>query len=364
MNRRRFMKMGSQACATSAVVLTLPSLSRAEASPQPTLKSVAAKAGKIVGMYTSNYSLNKYPDDSNFIAQHFSMIADGNDLKMERLRPSPDRFDFTTGDAALSWAKQRSLLVRGHCLVWGEALPPWFNAYVTRANAKDVLTKHVETVMSHYAGQMYSWDVVNEAFREHDRRPDGLRVAPWLNLLGPDYIGHAFRVAAASDPAALLVLNETHIEHDRPEDNARRAHMLALLRTLRGQNVPVQALGIQSHLTAGVPLGRDLPQFLNAVRQLGLRILITEMDVDDTMIPDHERDEVVAETYRSYLEIVGKAANPICFEQLTDRGNWFDGANLPRRSDGSEHRPDLLDKLGRPKKAFTVVCEALAKLSR
>src|ERR1700761_5156939 len=104
MNRRTFLKVSSHACVTGTVATGLSSLTRLRASPEAepyALKSVAAKAGKIVGMYTSNYQLKKYPEDASFIAQNFSLIADGNDLKMDRLRPAPDQFDFTTGDSAV-----------------------------------------------------------------------------------------------------------------------------------------------------------------------------------------------------------------------------------------------------------------------
>ena len=102
------------------------------------------------------------------------MIADGNDLKFAKyLRPAPDTYDFSYGDKAVSWAEQHGLLFRGHCLVWWNALPDWFHSYVTPANAKQVMTGHISTVVRHYAGRVYSWDVVNEAIMP-DNRPDGL----------------------------------------------------------------------------------------------------------------------------------------------------------------------------------------------
>ena len=91
-------------------------------------------------------------------------------------------------------------------------------------NAKQVMTDHITTVVKHYAGKVYSWDVVNEPIY-HDNRPDGLRRKPWLDFIGPQYIDIAFRTAHAADPNARLVLNECYIEHNTPAEIGRRADL-------------------------------------------------------------------------------------------------------------------------------------------
>ncbi len=167
------------------------------------------------------------------------MIADGNDLKFaNRLRPTPDTYNFGPGDYVVNWAASHGLLFRGHCLVWWNALPNWFQSYVTPANAKQVMTDHITTVVKHYAGKIYSWDVVNEAIY-HDNRPDGLRRKPWLDFMGPEYIDIAFQTAHAADPKARLVLNECYIEHDTPGEIGRRAALLALATRLKKAGVPI-----------------------------------------------------------------------------------------------------------------------------
>jgi endo-1,4-beta-xylanase len=60
--------------------------------------------------------------------------------------------------------------------------------------------RHVQTVASHYRGQIYSWDVVNEAFNE-----DGTyRESIWYTTFGEDYIEWAFRWAQEADPVGAL----------------------------------------------------------------------------------------------------------------------------------------------------------------
>ena len=205
-------------------------------------------------MFTVQYELLHDPMASAIIANTFSMIADGNDLKFAKhLRPTPDTYDFSYADRAVSWAEQHGLLFRGHCLVWWNALPDWFQSYVTPANAKQVMTDHITTVVKHYAGRVYSWDVVNE------RNPSLTTVLmdcgakPWLDLIGPDYIDIAFQTAHAADPRARLVLNECYIEHATPAEIGRREALLALATRLKKANIPITAIGVQGHLRGTTP---------------------------------------------------------------------------------------------------------------
>ena len=80
--------------------------------------------------------------------------------------------------------------------------------------------------------------------------PDGLRKAVFLEALGPGYLDLAYRLARETDPRARLVVNEYDIELDTPEHDARRVVLLDLLRRMQKAGTPVDAVGIQAHLTA------------------------------------------------------------------------------------------------------------------
>ena len=60
-----------------------------------------------------------------------------------------------------------------------------------------MMTAHIRTVAGHFAGKLYSWDVVNEVLDPGSHRSDGLRVSPWLLNCGANYIEQAFRTAEA-----------------------------------------------------------------------------------------------------------------------------------------------------------------------
>jgi endo-1,4-beta-xylanase len=330
-----------------------------------TLRTAAAATGRIAACFTTTNSLRTDPRAEAIFPVDFAMLADGADMKTDILRPTPTTFDFGPGDYALSWARTHGLLLRGHTLVWHAALPSWFNSYINRGNARQWMTEHITTVMRHYAGQIYSWDVVNEMIHNAEGRPDGLRPKPWLELVGPDYIEIALRTAAAADPKARLVINENTLEHDLPNHAQRRDSLLNLCKTLKSRNAPLHAVGLQSHVKGGVPFAASgLREMLSQMRGMGLEIYITELDVDDTLLPANNLDQEVAQVYAQYLGIVGPFAKMICFEQLADRGDPAYGQIERRRPDGLAHRPNPFDFRYNRKPAYTAVVETLLGLPR
>ncbi|MDT7814416.1 MAG: endo,4-beta-xylanase [Acidobacteriaceae bacterium] len=357
-SRRSFL-YGAGALLASTADLTASQNSLAQVSNTIALKRAARKSGKILGMFTVQHELLFDPVASAIIANTFSMIADGNDLKFaNRLRPTPNTFDFSFGDTVVSWAEHHGMLFRGHCLVWWNALPNWFHSYVTPANAKQVVSDHITAVVKHFAGRVYSWDVVNEPIY-HDNRPDGLRRRPWIDLIGPEYIDFAFQTAHAADPKARLVLNECYIEHDTPVEIGRRAALLALAARLKKASVPITTIGIQGHLRGNTALDKPgMNTFLKQIQDLGLEIMITEFDVDDIDVPAARIDQTVASKYGEFIELVGPFAKVITFEGLRD------DPNLPRRSDGLPHRPNLLDTKYEPKPAYSATVRALMSPAR
>lgn len=289
-------------------------------------------------------------------------------MKWQTIHPEPRRFDFLRGDALVDFASHNGQRIRGHNLCWHKQLPRWFAAVATHRNAEMLLRDHIATVAGHYAGRIHSWDVVNEAVDVKDGRPDGLRVSPWLQLIGTQYLEIAFRAAALADPHALLTYNDYGLEQDSPDAEAKRTAVLRLLTSLKNKDVPLQALGLQSHLHAGPqPYSWDgLRRFLDKIQQLGLQVFVTELDVDDGRLPADigARDGAVGELYRSYLKNVLQhpCVNAILTWGLTDRDTWLN--SFHPRADGQPQRPLPFDARLEPKPAFAAMREAIATASR
>ena len=87
----------------------------------------------------------------------------------------------------------------------------------------------------------------------------------------------------------------------------KRGQVLLLLRRLKARGVPIQAVGLQSHVQAdGAQPGAGLQAFIREAGKMGLEVYITEMDVNTHSLPGGPelQDAAVAAVYRSYLELV------------------------------------------------------------
>jgi endo-1,4-beta-xylanase len=208
--------------------------------------------------------------------------------------------------------------------------------------------------------------VVNEAFKLADGRSDGLRNTPWLQFLGPDYVEIAFRTAAEADPKALLVYNDYGFDYDTREDEAKQTTVLKFLERLLSRKVPIQALGIQAHLRGKDRdkfNSRKLRAFLHDVASMGLKILITEMDVTDQKLPKdiNERDRIVAGMYEDYLSVVldEPAVIAVLTWGLSDRYTWL--SQYAPRSDKAPVRPLPFDAQMQRKLAWNAIARAFDK---
>ena len=329
----------------------------------PTLREAGEQRGFFVGTAVAMEPLRHNPAYAQLIRQQANLIVAENAMKFGPMRPGPNTFFFDDADALFAFAAANGISVRGHNFVWHRHLPAWFASYATKANAATLLREHILTVGTRYAGRVHSWDVVNEAIHLEDKQPGGLRNSPWYQLLGPEYLDLAFRTARKADPAALLCYNDYGLESEAPDQAAKRAAVLELLRGMQQRQVPLDAVGIQSHLAAGGQhvYGAGLQQFLQQVQGMGLKILLTEMDVNDRALPADVaiRDQAVAKTYASYLQTT--LANPAVVALLTwgitDRNTWLNGEDS--RTDHEPERPLPFDAELRPKLAYVAEVEAV-----
>lgn len=304
--------------------------------------------------------------------QDCSIVTPMYEMKWGATHPaSADHIDFSAADAFVSAAEQNSWKIHGHNIICDADTggPNFPKGSLNKSNARQYLEKYVQTVVSRYRGKIQSWDVVNEVLSPWIK-PSLLSPGVWLDTLGVQYVDYAFFAAASTDPAAKLVWNEHHLEHDTPDEARCRQVALTLLKAMKSRGVPVQVLGLQSHLRAQDPVGgADFERFLKEVLDLGVEIYITEMDVDDTHVQGSpaQRDDVVASVYGKYLDTVMRIANPkvIVFWQLTDKTNWIDWDAKThaerRRTDGSQHRPAPLDNSLQDKPAYKAIIQAVQK---
>lgn len=265
------------------------------------LRKQAAARGLIYGAAAATYQLN----DASFadaLAREAGMLVPEYEGKRGVIQADPGHYDFSGLDHLLAFAQAHGMAFRGHPLVWHNRNPDWLeDALASRDSA--LLTNYITAVAGRYRGHMHSWDVVNEAI---DLDTGKLRETLWLKAFGPSYIDMAFHAARAADPHAMLVYNDWGCE--AAANDRFRAATLTFLEQALARGVPIDALGMQGHLAAFGPQvdQRKLRAFLAHVKALGLKVLVTEHDVDDHGGPSDTptRDRAVADASRRFLEVM------------------------------------------------------------
>jgi endo-1,4-beta-xylanase len=322
------------------------------------LKQRAKTKGIIYGAFpqVGSEDFRRDPKWKALFVRECGMIVAGS--YWDQTRPNVTDFDFKETDSMVKFASDNKMLVRGHPLVWYNAPAPWMKETINSQNARQILTTHIKTVVRRYAGKMHSWDVVNEAI-ELKNGQSALRKDLWSESLGPDYIELSFRTAAQADPKALLVYNETELEYSE----AHQVAVLQLLERLKSKGTPLHALGIQSHLDGS----RDdfnpqkFRKFIKNVANLGLKVMITELDVIDQNLPldINQRDRIIAGVYEDYLTTVlaEKSVIAVINWGLTDRYTWIN-QYIPRK-DQAPSRPLPFDRDMKPKLAWNGISRAI-----
>lgn len=364
-DRRKFIAGCGMALAGA-----VPVRSFAAAAFDVPLKLLGKRCGISVGTTLNSQDLQNHTL-CNLITSEFSQITPGMALKWPTIRKSPFQFDFFWSDQILNFAKENHLSVHGHNLCWDISTnPSWMKTTINKFNARHYLEEHIATVVGRYRGRIPSWDVVNEPISYRSTRPDMLRSGVWFDSLNEEYLDIAFDACRRADPSSVRVMNFTGLE--QPGDWSERACAVVLdtYKKLLKRGVPIQAIGFESHLSGHLPIGsRAFENLIHGLRELGMQIMITEMDVNDTKIkgtPD-ERHREVGKVYEKYLSYMLPLANPtqVSFWNPSDLKNSYDSmlSTNPewKRADGGLHYPGLTDSQYRPNPAFYAVKDVFSE---
>ncbi|NYF79608.1 endo-1,4-beta-xylanase [Granulicella arctica] len=364
MNRRDFLTALGATVATKWMSLEVT----AQAAAAP-LKQLAAQKGLMFG---SSLAM-KYFDQLSAYKQLFVSQCDiatpEFQMKWNSLSRQPGVYDFAAADQFVAFCVANHIKVRGHTLVWHDSMPAWVPGQLSPTTARAVMLDHIRVVAEHFAGKLYSWDVVNEVLDPGSQRPDGLRASPWLKNIGVDYIEQAFRATAAADPKALLVWNENYLEVSNGFGDAKRKAMLIQLDTMLARSVPIHGIGLEAHLRgdqANVLGDASYEVFLDELAKRGMKIFITELDIQDASFSAdfRMRDKEVADVYGKFLtaSLRQPAVKGVVTWGLSDSFSWISGYR-PRK-DGLPVRPLAFDVNCQPKPAYYAIAESLEKAPR
>jgi len=344
----------------------------------PSLKDVYQRAFLVGAAINSDQFTERDARGAALIKQQFNSITPENVLKWERVHPKPGVYDFDLPDQYVAFGEKNHMRIIGHTLVWHNQTPRWVfeddqGSPVDRETLLSRMREHIQRVVGRYKGRISGWDVVNEALSE-----DGtLRESPWLKIIGEDYIARAFEFAHEADPQAELYYNDYSLEN-----GAKRNGAIDLIRKLQAEGVPVAAIGIQGHDKLDWPSIDQEDAAITAFAKLGVKVNITELDID--VLPRATREQgaevtlhseskerlnpysaglpdsvqqALAQRYAGLFRVFLKHRDVITrvtFWGVTDGDSWLN--NWP--VEGRTSYPLLFDRNARPKPAFDAVLQA------
>ena len=346
-------------------------LSTGCATAQPALKTafkdhfligVAVNEAQFTGRNTAQVEL---------ITRQFNSITPENVIKWEHIHPRPGKYDFEPADRYVAFGEKHGMFIVGHTLVWHSQTPQWVFNENGKPAAREVLLarlrEHIHTVVSRYKGRVKGWDVVNEALNE-----DGtLRQSPWLKIIGEDFIQKAFEFAHEADPAAELYYNDYALENAPKRNGA-----IALVKKLQAAGVKIDGIGTQEHAKLDWPTTAQVDETLTAFGKLGVKVMVTELDMD--VLPTRTRDrgadvalrfaadpalnpytnglpvqvqQALARRYADLFEVYVKHSatlKRVTFWGVTDADSWLNDWPVRNRT----AYPLLFDRAAQPKPAF------------
>ncbi|KAL2070030.1 hypothetical protein VTL71DRAFT_14710 [Oculimacula yallundae] len=280
-----------------------------------------AKGLKYFGSATDNPELS----DAPYVAilsdnKEFGQITPGNAQKWSYTEPSQGVFDFGQADTVVALAKKNGQLLRCHTLVWHSQLPDWVSKGTwTNETLIAVMKNHIAKEMTHFKGQCYAWDVVNEAFED-----DGTwRKSVFYNTIGPDFIPIAFAEAVKYDPDVKLYYNDYNIE----SSGAKVTSTLNLVKTLKARGIKIDGVGMQAHLIVGsTPSLSAQTSNLASFTALGVEVAYTELDIRFPKLPASTTDLAqqatdYATTTSACLATLGCVG--ITIWDYTDKYSWI-----------------------------------------
>ena len=314
---------------------------------------------------------------SELILQQFNCLTAEYEFMPQFLEPEHGKFTFERADKIADFAAARHLPLTGHMLCWGQLTPQWMFADkngkpLPRADAIANLKQYIDTVVRHFRGKVDSWNVANEAVSDNPN--EWLRHIPAQRAIGDDYIELAFEFAHAADPDAALYYNDYNIE-----DPQKLPKALKLIHHLQEKKVRLDSVGIQGHWLLDFPKSEVIDAGINAIAKSGVKVMITELDVDvlprissgadlngvqQTGVnpyPKELPDKIAQQQAKRYAELFmifskhKDVITRVTFWGVDDAQSWLNDFPVKHR----RNYPLLFDRQLQPKPAFQSVLNVL-----
>jgi endo-1,4-beta-xylanase len=341
----------------------------------PVLKNLFEKHFLIGAALNDDVVSGKDPQAAEIVEEQFNTITPENVMKWEHIHPELNKYDFDAADRFVAFGVKNKMFIIGHTLVWQNQIPDWaFVDISKKLLSRDAMLArmhdHIFTVVGRYKGKVKGWDVVNEALTDEGT----LGKTKWLETIGEDFIAKAFEYAHDADPNAELYYNDFSL--DKP---AKRDAAVRLVKNLKSRGLRIDGVGIQGHWGMDYPTREDLDAFIDSMRALGVKVMVTELDIDILPVasnytgadirkkadlqkelnpyadglPPLVQEKLAArysELFAQLLAHKGKVSR-VTLWGVYDKTSWLN--NWPVR--GRTSYPLLFDRSYKPKEAFFAV---------
>ncbi len=245
-------------------------------SDLPVLKDVFKNRFLIGTALNDDVVSGKDPQAADIVKEQFNTITAENVMKWECIHPEPNKYDFGAADRFVDFGLKNKMFIIGHTLIWQNQIPDWaFVDSPKKLLSRDAMLarmrNHIITVVGRYKGKVKGWDVVNEALTDEGE----LAKTKWFTTIGKDFVAKAFEYAHEADSNAELYYNDYSL--DKP---AKRDAAVRLVKDLRTKGLRIDGVGIQGHWGLDYPIRENLDAFIDSMGALGVKVMVTEMDVD------------------------------------------------------------------------------------
>lgn len=320
-----FREQSARLLLISAIVAMI-SASCTSVNTETTLKDAYADSFMIGCAVNPLHTGGHLEQATDLILEHFNAISPENCLKPEAVQPRPGVWTFDDADEFVKFGEEHDLWMLGHTLVWHNQTPSFYwekpdGTPKTREELIETMRAHIETVAGRYAGRIDAWDVVNEIIGEFGE----YRNKGWVKAFGGDgyeVVRNAFIFADRYAPDAELYYNDFNVWRPAHVDG-----IVTMVRKLQKEGIRIDGVGIQAHWGLNYPKTEYIEHAIDTLHSLGVKVMITELDVD--VLPITREGQVIGqsltdplyqhEEFEEYLDPYKDGLPTEVEQQLADR---------------------------------------------
>ena len=165
-----------------------------------------------------------------------------------------------------AWCRENNLTAKGHPLVWHQTLPGWIRE---DEDIRELTRDRIIDIIGEFKDDIKWWDAVNEITVAQRA---GNQISRWAAHDGClNVLREVVSTVLSCDPEANLLINEFNFSDEGAYDR--------LLEELKENNVPIKAVGMQSHMHEGMWPLETVWKLCNRFSQFGWPLHFTELSV-------------------------------------------------------------------------------------